>query len=160
MPADPSAVYAVVSDVTTVGSRSDECVAAQWLDEGLQTPVVGARFRGRNRSGIARWSRTCEVVEADPGRAFAFRTVSERLDVTRRDSTTWRYDLEPAEGGTLVRHSYEITQPPLAPLRAVYGVLLPQHKDMRPSMQLTLELLHDAVVSSPGAARTGAVRPD
>jgi hypothetical protein len=138
--AAPDDVYRAVTDVTSTGRRSDECRRVVWLD-GPQEAVVGARFRGYNRSGAARWSRVCEILEARPGQAFAFRTVPERFDPTRFDSTTWRYDLVPEGSGTLVRHSYEITQPPLRPLKAVYGVLLAQHRDMRPAMQHTLDAL-------------------
>jgi hypothetical protein len=63
--------------------------------------------------------------------------------VSRRDSTTWGYDLEPVDGGTRVTHSYEITVLPLRPFRAVFGVLLPDHRDMRPQMRANLEALHD-----------------
>ena len=143
VPAEPEAVYAVVSDVTRIGERSPECHTADWLP-GAPAGTVGAVFRGRNRAGwAARWSRRCEVVAAERGRAFAFRTVPERLDVSRRDSTTWGYDLEPVDGGTLVTHSYEITVLPLRPFRAVFGALLPDHRDMRPQMRANLEALHD-----------------
>jgi hypothetical protein len=96
------------------------------------------------------WSRRCEVVTADRGRAFAFRTLPERLDVTRRDSTTWRYDLEPVDGGTRVRHSYEITTPPVRPLRALFGALLPHHRDMRPQMRANLDALRKQFPASAG----------
>jgi hypothetical protein len=143
VPADPDAVYAVVSDVTRIGERSPECHTARWLP-GAPAGTPGAVFRGSNRAGrAARWSRRCEVVTAERGRAFAFRTLPERLDVSRRDSTTWRYDMEPVDGGTRVTHSYEITALPLRPLRAVFGVLLPDHRDMRPQMRANLEALHD-----------------
>jgi hypothetical protein len=42
-----------------------------------------------------------------------------------------------------VRHSYEIALLPGRPMRALYGVLLPQHCDMRPQMQSNLERLRD-----------------
>lgn len=141
VPADPEDVYAVVSDVTRIGERSPECHAARWLP-GAAPGAAGAVFRGSNRAGRAvRWTRRCEVVVADRGRAFAFRTLPERLDVSRRDSTTWRYELEPTDRGTRVTHSYEITALPLRPVRALYGVLLPQHRDMRPQMRANLEAL-------------------
>lgn len=135
--APPDAVYEAIADVTRTGERSAECHTAEWLP-GSQPGEAGARFRGRNRSGVARWSRVCEIVEAEPGRVFAFRTVPERIDVSRRDSTTWRYELEPAGDGTKVTHSYEITMLPSAPFRALYGRLLPHHRDMRPQMAETL----------------------
>ena len=140
--ADPGTVYARVSDVTRIGERSTECRSATWVSG--EPGARGSVFRGRNRWGwAARWSRRCEVTEADPGRAFAFRTLPERWDVTRRDSTTWAYALEQVEGGTRVRHSYGVTMLPLRPLRAVYGVLLPHHRDMRPQMVENLTALRD-----------------
>jgi hypothetical protein len=48
-------VYDLVTDVTRMGEWSPECVACEWVD-GATGPAVGARFRGRNRHGLARWS--------------------------------------------------------------------------------------------------------
>jgi hypothetical protein len=145
--ASADAVYALVSDVTSTGERSSECKAADWLP-GAAPGTVGARFRGRNRVGrLIRWSRVCEVVAADPGREFAFRTVPERIDLSRRDSTTWRYQLEPEGEGTRVTHSYDITMMPGRLFQAVYGRLLPHHKDMRPQMAETLENLKRSLES-------------
>lgn len=72
----------------------------------------------------------------------------ERFDPSRADSTTWRYELTPVDGGTLVRHSYEITRMPRAPFKALYTVLLPQHRDMRPAMRVTLQRLAESVAGS------------
>jgi hypothetical protein len=148
--APPRVVYDVVADVTRTGERSPECRSAEWLPGSVEG-AVGARFRGRNRSGVARWSRVCEVLVADPGRAFAFRTVPERRDPSRRDSTTWSYTFEPDGDGTRVVHSYEITQLPSPFFRAVYGRLLSHHRDMRPQMLATLEALRSSVENSPAA---------
>jgi hypothetical protein len=159
-PADD--LYRLITDVTAAGERSDECTRAEWLDDAPREAVVGARFRGHNRSRLARWSRVCEVIEADPGRAFAFRTVPERFDPSRRDSTIWRYELVPDGGRTVVRHSYQITRPPLRPFKAFYGVVLPHHRDMRPAMQHTLEVLarqaEAASVPEDGAEAASAAR--
>lgn len=141
IPASAEDIYRVITDVASTGKRSSECHSASWLPGSPRSATVGARFRGHNKSRLARWSRVCEVIEAQPGRRFAFRTVPERFDPSRADSTTWRYELTPRAGGTLVRHSYEITRLPLLPFKALYSVLLPQHKDMRPAMQYTLNRL-------------------
>jgi hypothetical protein len=146
--ATPDAVYAVVSDVTSTGDRSPECKTADWLP-GHEPGVVGARFRGRNRVGrFIRWSRLCEIVAAEPGREFAFRTVPERVDPSRSDSTIWRYRLEPEGAGTRVTQSYEITKMPAAIFQAVYGRILPHHRDMRPQMSETLENLKRSLESA------------
>ena len=146
VPADRAAVYAVVADVTRIGERSPECHTAVWLP-GAPPGTLGAVFRGSNRAQwAARWSRRCEVLVADPGRAFAFRTLPTPVVP---DSTTWRYDLEPVDGGTRVTHSYEITKPLPGPLRAFTGAVLPQHRDMRPQMRVNLEALRAQFAAVP-----------
>ncbi len=145
-------VYDRIADVTGTGNRSTECTRCEWLP-GQPPGTVGARFRGHNRKGrLIRWSRVCEVVLADRGVVFAFRTVPERWDVTRMDSTTWRYDLRPEGEGTRVTHSYEITKPPVGPLPWLFGVFMPHHKDMCPHMAHTLEVLRDEAESATTAS--------
>ena len=133
-------LYDVVADVTRIGERSPECRTARWLP-GPPPQAVGARFRGQNRKGAIRWSRVCEVVTADPGQQFAYRTVPERVDLSRRDSTTWSYQFAPEKTGTRVTHSYEVTMLPLRPFMALYRRAMPQHADMRPAMQHNLDAL-------------------
>lgn len=138
--ASPDKVYNRVADVAGTSSSSLECRSCEWLP-GAAPGAVGSQFRGRNRYRLVRWSRVCEVVIADPSEAFAFRTVPERIDISRRGSTTWGYRLTPQGSGTLVTHYYEITQPPLRPFKKVYGLLFPHHRDMRSHMAHTLEVL-------------------
>jgi hypothetical protein len=146
--ASPEEVYDRLADVTGTGDRSLECTSCAWLP-GAPPGTVGARFRGRNRNRrVIRWSRVCEVVVAERGRVFAYRTVPERWDVSRMDSTIWRYTLRPEEDGTVVTHSYEIVKPPVGPLPAIFGWLMPHHRDMRPHMAHTLEALRDQLEPS------------
>jgi hypothetical protein len=146
---DAVAIYARIADVTTAGGRSIECRSCAWLP-GVAPGTVGARFRGRNRSGLARWSRVCEVLEADLGRRFSFRTVPERFNPSRIDSTTWSYLLVPGGTGTHVTHAYRITKWPIRPMKWLYGRLFPQHRDMRPQMRHTLEALRAELEGSNG----------
>lgn len=133
--APPNVVYGVVSDVTRTGEWSPECRRCKWLD-GASGPAVGARFRGWNRSGLVRWSRLVEVVVAEPGREFAFRTLPDRFN---RDSTTWRYQFEPDGDGTLVTEAYEIHELPGFPISIIVRLFVRHHADMRPHMRQTLE---------------------
>ncbi|MDQ3056107.1 MAG: hemerythrin domain-containing protein [Actinomycetota bacterium] len=137
-------LYDIVADVTSIGDRSTECHTARWLP-GPAPRTVGARFRGHNKKGrLIRWSRVCEVVTADPGREFAFRTVPERVDLSRRDSTTWTYLFTPEATGTRVIHAYELRLLPPRPFLALYRRALPQHADMRPAMMSNLTALKSA----------------
>ena len=136
--APPGAIYGLVADVTRIGEFSPECRRAEWLN-GARHASPGARFRGRNAANkLSRWSRVCEVLRADPGREFSFRTVPV---LTKPDSTVWRYRFESADGGTDVTESYEVVKLPPRLLLAVYRRLLPHHMDMRPHLRRTLEAL-------------------
>lgn len=94
--ASPDRLWAMVSDVTRMGSISPETTGCRWIS-GATGPAVGARFRGSNRSHGRRWSTTCTVVEAEPGRSFAFAVAVGPVKVAR-----WGYRFEPDGDGTLV----------------------------------------------------------
>jgi uncharacterized protein YndB with AHSA1/START domain len=99
--APPETVWTLISDVTRMGEWSPEATGATWLGDAAG-PAVGARFRGHNRQGWRRWSTTGEVVEAEPGRAFAFDVVAGPLTVAR-----WGYRFEPTETGCRVSERWE-----------------------------------------------------
>jgi hypothetical protein len=140
--AAPETVYGIVSDVTRMGEWSPETTSADWVD-GATGPAVGARFRGRNRNGVARWSTTPRVVAAEPGREFAF--------VTRwlgKDMTRWTYRMEPDGDGTRVTESFEmVVDVPwyfTASERWLMGVK-DRKADLEANMAKTLEQLKAAV---------------
>ena len=138
--APPERVYDLVADLGSAPTRSDEVQACLWL-EGPPPGTVGSRFRGRNRAGLIRWSRICEVVTATRGEQFAFRTVPEQLDPTRRDSCIWGYHFEPDGTGTRITHYYNVAQPPRPWLLTLYRILMPHHRDARPALRHTLNQL-------------------
>lgn len=90
------AVYAAISDVTRMGEWSEECYACEW-HEGSDAPRVGATFDGHNRHGEHTWTTQGRIIEADPGRAFAFEC--SMYDV---HFSTWGYRIEPTETGCRV----------------------------------------------------------
>jgi uncharacterized protein YndB with AHSA1/START domain len=103
--ASPEAVYAAISDVTRMGEWSEECVDCEWHD-GFDGPVVGATFDGHNRNGDNEWTSQGKVIEADPGRAFAF-------EVSMMDFhySTWGYRIETTETGSRVTEWSEDLRP-------------------------------------------------
>ena len=103
--ASPDELYDMVSDVTRMGEWSPETIRCAWID-GATGPAPGARFKGTNKRGIARWSTKPEVVVADRGREFSFVTHSIG------PSTKWTYRFEPADGGgTTLSESFEALDP-------------------------------------------------
>lgn len=94
--ASPELACATISDVTRMGEWSEECYECEW-HEGFSGPVVGATFDGHNRNGEHEWVTQGKVIEADPGRAFAF-------ECSWRDFhfSTWGYRFEPTDSGCRV----------------------------------------------------------
>jgi uncharacterized protein YndB with AHSA1/START domain len=103
--ATPEAVYAAISDVTRMGEWSEECHACEW-HEGFDGPVVGATFDGHNRNGEHTWTSQGKVIEAEPGRSFAF-----ECSMMDFHYSTWGYRIEPIEGGSRVTEWSEDLRP-------------------------------------------------
>jgi uncharacterized protein YndB with AHSA1/START domain len=140
MAAPPERIWALISDVTRIGSYSPETFEAEWLD-GATGPAVGARFRGhvkRNGKGPVYWT-TCTVLASTPGREFTFGVGSADKPVN-----TWRYQLEPAGDGTDVTESFQLAD--VAAIR-VYWALLgwARGKTNRNGMRTTLERIRAEV---------------
>ena len=84
--ADPETVYRLITDLPTLASLAEEAQAMKWRKGDAAQP--GAVFKGHNRNGFYRWSTTCTVTDAEPGRAFAFDVTYLGVPVAR-----WRYDI-------------------------------------------------------------------
>ena len=94
--APPEVVYAAIADVTRMGEWSEECYACEW-HEGVEGPAVGATFDGHNRNGEHEWTSQGTVIEADPGKAFAF-----ECSMMEFHYSTWGYRIEPTDTGCRV----------------------------------------------------------
>jgi uncharacterized protein YndB with AHSA1/START domain len=103
--APPDLVYAAISDVTRMGEWSEECHDCEW-HEGHGGPAVGASFDGHNRHGEHEWVTQAKVIEAEPGRAFAF-----ECSMMEFHYSTWGYRIEPTESGCRVTEWSEDLRP-------------------------------------------------
>ncbi|HXW88242.1 MAG TPA: SRPBCC family protein [Streptosporangiaceae bacterium] len=151
--ATPDAVYDLVADVTRTGERSTECVACTWLP-GHDAGRVGARFRGHNRAPHFRWTRICEVLVADRGREFAFRTVPSRWNYGASDSSIWGYRLQPEGAGTRLTHFHEVVVMPPPVMASLYGRFFPHHKDPRVPMAHTIDTLRRQLEATAASSPT------
>ena len=93
-------VWALVTDISRMGEWSPETEACTWI-KGATGPEVGARFKGSNRNGSKSWSTVAKVVEAAPGRTFAFDVAVGPFGVAR-----WGYAIEPTEAGCTVTETW------------------------------------------------------
>jgi hypothetical protein len=137
------AVWAVVSDVTRVGEWSHECRGARWLGDASRA-APGARFRGRNRTGLIRWGRVNEVVTAEPYE-ISWRTVSTAL---YPDSCEWRIRLDEVDGGTRIEQSFDVVTAPPKLLEVLYATAIPGHRDRTDALRDDLRRLGDVAVEA------------
>jgi uncharacterized protein YndB with AHSA1/START domain len=132
----PDLAYAAIADVTRMGEWSEECRACEW-HEASQGPVVGATFDGHNRNGEHVWTTQCRVIEAEPGRAFAF-----ECSMMEFHYSTWGYRFEPTESGCRVTEWSDDLRPDsvLEFSRDISGIDDRTERN-RMTMSLTLERL-------------------
>ncbi len=139
-------IYSLVADLPRMGDWSPECRRVEWLD-GSTGPAVGATFVGHNQggpAGLMKWSRRGRILTADPGREFAFVT-----EEGGRESTEWRYRLEPLESGTRVTESYAVRWIPTWARNV--DVPTNRAKELRDAMEHTLGQLKGAAEAAPAA---------
>ncbi|GIH73903.1 SRPBCC family protein [Planobispora longispora] len=112
--AEPARVWELVTDIELPARFSPELRRVRWLD-AADRPAVGARFEGRNHNSImGEWRTVSYVTELDAPRAFAWAVVDPDgrfgggAADPRAPMATWRFDLRPGSGGTLLRQSVRL----------------------------------------------------
>lgn len=96
--APPQRVWEIVSDITLMPQFSDELQAANWLGEATG-PAVGNTFLGSNsHPALGEWQTTSHVVQCDAPNTFTW-----AVNDPENPTATWRFTLEPRDGGTALR---------------------------------------------------------
>lgn len=141
--ASPEQVWAMVSDITRMGEWSPENDGGKWL-RNWTGPHPGAVFKGTNSNGNKRWKTTGKVVDADPGRLFAFRVTVAGFKVAE-----WRYAFEPTASGCLVTETWIDQRGRMAKAlgKPVSGVA-DRAAHNRSGMEQTLDRLKEAAEST------------
>jgi Polyketide cyclase / dehydrase and lipid transport len=94
----PDAVWRVVSDIQVMPELSTELQSVRWCD-GVTEPAVSHRFIGHNRhEAMGEWTTTSHVVRCDPPTVFEW-----AVEDPAEPSASWRFTVEPHEGGTTLR---------------------------------------------------------
>lgn len=137
--APPEAIYDIVADVTRTPELSPEIVECTWLD-GATGPVVGARFKARNKMpNRPTFSNKPVVTTADRGKVFSFAR-TEPFGGT----VEWTYRFESQGANTVVTESYDVTKPVSRVGWFIIGGLFgrkDRQKDLRSGMEQTLARL-------------------
>ena len=138
IPATPAKIFALLADprrhkdIDGSGSVRD----AKNLPDKLE---LGSKFGMSMRIGLP-YSMESTVVEFEPNRRIAWQSRAP-IPVLGRftGGRIWRYELEPVEGGTLVRESWDITH------EVVKAVVRPARARTRAAMAATLERIEQLV---------------
>lgn len=138
--APPEKVWEVLADLERMGQWSPECCRVRWLDGATSPAKVGARFKGSNRWRWMRWSMTCQVTSADPGRELSWATVRGGKPIVR-----WTYRLQPANSGTDVTESFEALRWPLDVRVAEDFIMRGRNEQRAQAMRTTLERIKAVV---------------
>ncbi len=131
--APPEKVWALLANLEQMGQWSPECYRVRWLDGASSPATPGARFKGWNRFGWMRWSMTCQVQTAEPGRELAFSTIQRERELVR-----WRYRFEPANAGTDLIESFQVIWLPLTARLAEDVLMRDRDRRREEAMRATL----------------------
>ncbi|MCQ4044740.1 SRPBCC family protein [Streptantibioticus rubrisoli] len=105
--APPERVWALVSDITVPTRFGGELYEVEWLD-GAAGPALGATFVGRNRNeNLGSWETVSRICEYQPELAFGWEVRAPQGDFSR-PVASWRFQMEPEDGGTRLRQSVTI----------------------------------------------------
>jgi uncharacterized protein YndB with AHSA1/START domain len=132
--APPERVWSVLADLDRMGDWSPECYRVDWLDGASSPPKVGARFKGRNRYGMMRWSMTCEVREVEPGKRLAWSTMAGDRELVR-----WTYRIDPGADGIELIESFDVYSLPLYARIAEDYLMRDRDRRRQAAMEATLE---------------------
>lgn len=106
--APPEAIFAVLADA----SRHQE-IDGSGTVRGLRGPSqplrLGESFGMSMKMGVP-YSMVNTIVEYEENRRIAWQTRGPGAVGKRFGGRVWRYELEPVEGGTLVRETWDISQ--------------------------------------------------
>jgi uncharacterized protein YndB with AHSA1/START domain len=110
--APPGAIFALLADAAKHPSFDGSGTVDHAPGEKSQPLELGATFgmsmRGRPESLFLPYCTTNTVVEFEPDRRIAWKTTIGPLGLV--GGRIWRYELEPADGGTTVRETWDVSQ--------------------------------------------------
>ncbi len=146
IPAEPEVIFDLLSrpDRHHEFDGSGTVRSARAAEEGAGRRVgLGDSFGMDMKWGIPYWTHNV-VREHEEGRRIAWQTLAPAPLDKLFTGRTWRYELEPTDGGTLVRETWDIsTEKPLT-----RGLLRSRMRALtRKNMQRTLARIEETVTA-------------
>jgi uncharacterized protein YndB with AHSA1/START domain len=142
IPAPAEKIFALIADP----SRHHEFDGSGTVREAKDAPEqlqLGSRFGMSMKFGVP-YSMVNEIIDFEPNRLIAWQTrPPSKLMSKMIGGRIWRYELEPTEGGTLVRESWDISQ------EAVKAAVKPMRGKTRQAMEATLQRIEEVLADDP-----------
>jgi uncharacterized protein YndB with AHSA1/START domain len=142
IPAPPEKIFDLLADPTR-HRDIDGSGSVRDAKEAPQRLSLGATFGMSMKLGVS-YSMSNTVIEFEENRRIAWQTRGAGSIGGKFGGRIWRYELEPVEGGTRVRETWDISQEGLKML------VRPARGKTRKSMEQTLERI-EQVVTAPDA---------
>lgn len=140
IPASAAEIFALLADPSR-HCEIDGSGTVRSAPGGSQQVSLGSTFGMSMKMGIP-YSMENEVIEFEQDRRIAWQT-RPSIKFMRRfvGGRIWRYELEPVEGGTLVRESWDISQ------ERVKKAVAPLRTTTRTNMAATLERIEQVLTA-------------
>jgi uncharacterized protein YndB with AHSA1/START domain len=141
IPAPAATIFALLADP----SRHHEIDGSGTVRDakaGSQQLQLGSKFGMSMKAGFP-YSMVSEVIEFEADRRIAWQTRPPMALLGKlAGGRIWRYELEPVDGGTLVRESWDISQEQIKPL------VRPLRGKTRKAMTATLARIEQIVAAA------------
>jgi uncharacterized protein YndB with AHSA1/START domain len=128
--APPERIFALLADPARHQEIDGSGTVRGAKSGGGERLALGSRFGMSMRMGLP-YSMVSTVVEFEDDRRIAWQTRPPILPQLA-GGRIWRYELEPTEGGTIVRESWDISQ------ERVKALVRPARNKTRENMEKTL----------------------
>jgi uncharacterized protein YndB with AHSA1/START domain len=109
IPAPPEKIFALLADPTQHQVIDGSGTVRDAKGEPEQKLELGSTFGMKMKMGLP-YSMQSEVIEFEDNRRIAWQTRPPGIAKNLAGGRIWRYELEPVDGGTRVRESWDISQ--------------------------------------------------
>ncbi|HUV11127.1 MAG TPA: SRPBCC family protein [Acidimicrobiia bacterium] len=140
IPAPPEKIFDLLADPSR-HRDIDGSGTVRDAKSGAQRLALGSKFGMSMKLGLP-YSMESEVVDFQENRCVAWQSRPPGIFRNLGGGRIWRYDLEPVEGGTRVRETWDISQ------EKVKALVRPAAGKTRKNMEKTLERIEGIVTNS------------
>ena len=139
IPAPPSAIFDLLADPRRHTEIDGSGTVRDTKPGTIERLSLGSKFGMSMKVGI-RYSMVSEVVEFEENKLIAWQSrPPSSFGAKFGGGRIWRYELEPVDGGTLVRESWDITD------EKVKAFVRPARKRTKKAMEQTLARIEELV---------------